>query len=82
MSDEVVLTESVEAGASLDNELFADYPDLMTPAHIAKLTGFTVQYVRRLCRTGKLPAVQIGKRDWFVPKVRFIAYVMGGNDAR
>lgn len=61
-------------------ELFAGYPDLLTPAHIAELTGFTVQYVRRLCREQRLPAVQIGSRDWFVPKVRFVEYVMGGGD--
>lgn len=62
------------------SELFAGYPDLLTPAHIAELTGFTVQYVRRLCRERRLPAVQIGSRDWFVPKVRFVEYVMGGGD--
>lgn len=62
-----------------DSRLFDDYPDLLTPTHIAELTGFTVQYVRRLCRERRLPAVQIGARQWFVPKPRFIEYVNGGG---
>ena len=80
MSDAMTVVETTKTDACLDAELFADYPDLLTPAHIAKITGFTVQYVRKLCRQGKLPAVQIGMREWFVPKLRFIAYVMGGGD--
>ena len=58
-------------------ELFSGYPDLLTPAHISELTGFNVQYVRKLCREHKLPAVQIGSREWFVPKPRFVEYVNG-----
>ena len=60
-------------------EMFAGYPDLLTPKHIAALSGFSVDYVRRLCREHKLPAVQLGSGAWFVPKPKFIAYVMGGN---
>lgn len=63
-------------------EMFAQYPDLLTTAHIAEITGFNVQYVRQLCREQVLPAIQIGARAWFVPKTRFIDYVLaGGNDA-
>lgn len=58
-------------------ELFAQYPDLLTTAHIAEITGFNVQYVRQLCREQVLPAIQIGARAWFVPKTRFIEYVNG-----
>lgn len=58
-------------------ELFAAYPDLLTPADIAEITGMTVEYIRRLCRKGKLPAVQIGESRWYIPKTRFIAYVNG-----
>lgn len=74
---DVAAREAVTEGA----EMFDGYPDLLTPAHIAELTGFTVQYVRKLCREHRLPAVQIGERQWFVPKRRFIAYVNGGEDA-
>lgn len=62
-------------------ELFDSYPDLLTPTHIAELTGFTVQYVRKLCREHRLPAVQIGVRQWFVPKPRFVEYVNGEDVA-
>ena len=61
-------------------ELFADYPDLLTPKHISEITGITVQYVRTLCREGKLPAVLIGEARWFVPKTRFIAFVNGEHE--
>lgn len=57
--------------------LFSAHPDLLTPAHVAELTGFTVEYVRKLCREHKIPAVQVGGRQWFVPKPRFVEYVMG-----
>ncbi len=69
------------AAAVLDEdvELFSSYPDLLTPAHISELTGFTVEYVRKLCREHKIPAVQVGGRQWFVPKPRFVEYVMGGG---
>lgn len=77
-------TKDVRDGAACQAEgglLFAGYPDLLTPAHIAELTGFNVQYVRKLCREHKLPAVQIGSREWFVPKPRFVEYVNGGDVA-
>lgn len=59
------------------SELFAGYPDLLTPKHISEITGISVQYVRALCREGKLPAVLIGEARWFVPKTRFIEFVNG-----
>lgn len=69
-----------DAGGKVGSPLFGQYPDLLTPAHIAELTGFNVQYVRKVCREGELPAVQIGARQWFVPKPRFVEYVMGGAE--
>ena len=65
--------------ALVGREMFNGYPDLLTPSHIAEITGLTAQYVRTLCRKGKLPAVQIGDTRWYVPKARFIAFVMGGS---
>ena len=75
---------AISAGLSLEKapELFAGYPDLLTPAHISELTGFNVQYVRKLCREHRLPAVQIGSREWFVPKPKFVDYVMGEGGRR
>lgn len=57
-----------------------DYPDLLTPTHIAEITGMTVQYTRKLCRDGNLPAIQIGESRWYVPKKRFVDMVMGRED--
>ena len=70
-------SDGAALGASV--ELFSAYHDLLTPAHISELTGFTVEYVRKLCREHKNPAVQVGGRQWFVPKPRFVEYVMGGG---
>ena len=58
-------------------ELFSGYPDLLTPKHISELTGISVQYVRTMCREGRLPAVLIGESRWYIPKTRFIAFVNG-----
>ena len=59
--------------------LFSSYPDLLTPKHISELTGISVQYVRTMCREGRLPAVLIGESRWYVPKTRFISLVNGGD---
>lgn len=72
-------SNSSDAAQEMPVELFSAYPDLLTPAHISELTGFTVEYVRKLCREHKIPAVQVGSRQWFVPKPRFVEYVMGGD---
>ena len=60
--------------------MFEGYPDLLTPAHIAEITGMSVQYARTMCRTGMLPAVQVGKSRWYVPKQRFVAFLNGEAD--
>ena len=57
-----------------------DYPDLLTPAHIAEITGMTAHYTRKLCRDGNLPAVQVGESRWYVPKKKFVDMVMGRED--
>ena len=62
-------------------ELFADYPDLLTPAHIAEITGQCEATARARCARGELPAVRIGKR-WSVPKPSMVEFVFGGRDGR
>ncbi|MBQ9004071.1 MAG: helix-turn-helix domain-containing protein [Eggerthellaceae bacterium] len=59
--------------------MFEEYPDLLTPNHLSEITGMTAHYIRKMCRNGDLPAVQVGKARWYVPKCRFIEYVMGGE---
>lgn len=59
-------------------EMLAGYPDLLTPAHVAKLTGLCAHTVRDLCRRGELPAVKIAAR-WYVPKSKFLEFLEGGQ---
>ena len=62
-------------------ELFSGYPDLLTPAHIAEITGQCEATARAMCARGELPAVRIGKR-WYVPKPSMVEFVFGGRDGR
>ena len=59
-------------------ELFEQYPDLLTPLHIAEITGQCQATIRSLCVSQALPAIRIGPR-WYVPKPSFIEYVQGGR---
>ena len=61
------------------SDMFPQHPELLTMQDVADLTGMTVQYVRRLAREGRIPAVRIGQRRWYVPKPRFIEWIMGGG---
>lgn len=42
-------------------------PLLMAPEHAAVLLMLTDDHVRRMCRTGKLPAVKIGA-EWRISR--------------
>lgn len=44
-----------------------NYPDLLTPDDVHKLTRLNVQHIRRLLVSGQLPGVKIGAR-WYVPR--------------
>ena len=70
----------IQNATTINAEMFAEYPDLLTPTHIAEITGMSVQYARTMCRTGMLPAVQVGKSRWYVPKQRFVAFVNGETE--
>lgn len=50
-----------------------ELPVQMDLACIAILTGLSPEWVRRLCKTGQLPAYQIG-RTWYVDKDDYIAW--------
>ena len=71
---------AVPAEAPKPKAFLEDYPDLLTPKHIAKLTGMTPEYTRKMCRDGYLPAVQLGESRWYIPKKSFIDLVMGRVD--
>ncbi len=59
-------------------ELFAGYPDLLSPAHLADITGQCEATMRAMCAKGDLPAVKVGKR-WYVPKPAMVELVMGAR---
>lgn len=66
---------------TVQNMLFEDYPDLLTPMHLSEITGQCEATIRSLCGKGKLPAVRIGKR-WYVSKTAMISFVEGSKDAQ
>ena len=47
-----------------------------TTATAAKKLGYTVQYVRELCITGRLKAVKVG-RDWHITAAALQRYSEG-----
>lgn len=51
-------------------------PELLTTEDVTELLGKSEQSVRRMFRTGELPAVLIGRR-WYMPKHRLIELVEG-----
>ena len=56
--------------------LFDEKPDLLTPAHLAVILDQSETTVRRMCASGELPAVRIGRR-WYVPRTRFADWCEG-----
>lgn len=54
-----------------------NFPDLLTPDDVHKLTRLNVQHVRRLLVSGQLPGVKIGAR-WFVPRSELEAFLSDG----
>jgi len=63
--------------------LLAGYPEFMTPEHVAEVTGWSVGYIRRLCREGVIPAVKpvnLRGGKWFVSKPRLIEWMGGGHE--
>ena len=72
------VSETAPVISSEEKDLFARYPDLLTPQHISEITGQCQATIRSLCVTQALPAVRIGRR-WYVPKPALIEYVQGGR---
>ena len=69
------LSESAERAA---REMFSDYPDLLTTADVASLTGLSVQTIRNEINNGHLPGCRIG-RKLYVPKQALIEYILKGG---
>lgn len=51
--------------------MLAAYPDLLTPADLAEITGQHVDTIRALMNRGDLPSVRIGQR-LYTPKTSFL----------
>jgi excisionase family DNA binding protein len=49
-------------------------PDWITTADAANLSGYDVQYIRFLARTGKIGAEKKG-RDWWIDRDKLRAYL-------
>ena len=59
-------------------EMFSDYPDLLTTADVATLTGLSVQTIRSEINNGHLPGCRIGRR-LYIPKQALIEYILKGG---
>lgn len=50
-----------------------ELPVQMDLACLSRLTGLSPEWIRQLCKSGQLPAYQIG-RTWYVDKDDYIAW--------
>jgi excisionase family DNA binding protein len=48
--------------------------DLLTTQEATKLTGYDVQHIRRLARSGKVKGRKWGK-DWMIDRTSLLAYI-------
>lgn len=52
--------------------------DLMTTKEAAEYLGYTVDYISKLCKRGKLPGAQrAGERMWLIPRQSVLDYEPG-----
>ncbi|MDO4537759.1 MAG: helix-turn-helix domain-containing protein [Coriobacteriales bacterium] len=64
---------------SIREVLFAKFGPTATPEDIAPIVHSHPSTVRRLCATGELPGVKVGK-SWIIPTSR-LADLLEGRDA-
>lgn len=67
-----------EGAERIAEEMFSDYPDLLTTADVASLTGLSVQTIRNEVNNGHLPGCRIGRR-LYIPKQALIEYILKGG---
>ena len=78
-SERFPLSPDQRSGATEREPLFLDgYPDLLTVQHLQELTGLSQQTIRSEINQGSIPGCRIGRR-LYVPKQRFIQYMMEGG---
>ena len=54
-------------------DYLAEYPVMLTAAHVAEITGLHVNRVRRMFKNHALPAVKLENNRWYLPKQKFMA---------
>lgn len=51
---------------------WADMPELLDIETVSLILGVSSNTVRRLCRTGEIPALKVGKRMWRIAKSKLM----------
>ncbi len=60
------------------NELFKDYPDIVSVSQLMEMLQIGQVLAYNLVRNGKIKARKVG-REYKIPKVNVIAYVLQGE---
>ena len=63
----------------LVQELTEKFGATMTPKDVGEVLHQHPTHIRELCKSGQLPAVQIGNR-WHIQTAKFAAILDGNND--
>jgi excisionase family DNA binding protein len=56
----------------------ADINDWLTAAEAARLTGYNIQYIRRLVRSSMVESKKWG-RDWMISRTSLLTYQEAGS---
>ena len=60
------------------NELFKDYPDIVSVSQLMEMLQIGQVLAYNLVRNGKIKARKVG-REYKIPKINVIAYVLQGE---
>lgn len=60
------------------NELFKDYPDIVSVSQLMEMLQIGQVLAYNLVKNGKIKARKVG-REYKIPKVNVIAYVLQGD---
>ena len=71
--------EKSERKQMLIEKLEQQYGNIMTPKDVAKELHTHPTHIRKLCRDGKIPAVQFDGR-WRIPTAKFAAILERANE--
>ena len=60
---------------SISNQLFADYPDIVTVKQVRQMLGCSRAFVYDMIENGEVPALQIGA-GYKIPKLSIVQYLL------